>query len=124
MYMREKINPLIKKQLEKCNVLGLNDIPEDTYTVVIPKIKTIKLEVGKNYIVKFDGSLLISSAFNNNWNRGIPPVSEYMLVDVTKIMSEMVKVNGIEYDYANQKSGTKVWVGWAPIQGIEILERV
>lgn len=122
--MKEKeINPLIREQLENCRATDLSKLDTETYTLYIPQIKTIKLEENKSYVVKIDKSCMISSMFNSNWNVGKPPISEYLLVDVVKITSQTIKVNGIEYNIETETPGTKIWSGWLLTQCVEVLRK-
>lgn len=124
MCMKETINPLIREQIEKCSVTDISHLDYNTYTLVIPKITKIKLEKNNVYIVKLDSSVLVPSMFNTNWNKGIPPISEYMQIDVTNMMTQFVRFNGIEYDPVAKKAGTRVWGGWVPIQCVTALEKL
>lgn len=121
--MTKIINPLIAEQLEKCMVTDISHLTDD-YIIIIPKITTIKLEINGNYIIKIEDSARVPSMFNTNWNKGIPPISEHMKVEVTNMMSQFVRVNGIEYDPDTEQIGTHVWNGWLPVNSFSILERI
>ena len=119
----KEINPLIKEQLENCRSADLSNLDTETYTLYIPQIKTIKLEENKSYVIRIDKSCMVSSMFNSNWNMGIPPSAEYMLVDIVKITSQTIKVNGIEFNVETGTPGTKVWSGWLLTQCVEVLKK-
>lgn len=124
MGTKSKINKLIQEQLEKCCVTDISHLDYNTYTLIIPQIKKIKLEVNGNYIVKIDKSAMAPSMFNSNWNRGLPPTSEYMQIDVSQIVSQAIKFNGIEYNPETNSVGTKVWSGWVMTQCMEVLSKL
>ena len=121
--MKETVNPLIAEQLEKCMVTDISHLTKD-YIIMIPKITTIKLEINGSYLVKIDDSARVPSMFNTNWNKGLPPISEYMQVEVTNMMSQFVRFNGLEYNPETKQAGPHVWNGWVPVQSLTILERI
>ena len=96
----------------------------DTYTLVIPRVKDIKLEVNGLYIIKIDKALMGSSMFNMNWNKGMPPISEYLQADITNMMSQVMRCNCLDYDPEAKKAGTRVWSGWLPLNGVTVIEKL
>ena len=123
MSMR-KINPIVEEQLGKCRVTDISHLDTTDYTLFIPKVTTIKLEVNQVFIIKIDESVQEPSMFNTNWNKGIPPICSYMQVDVTNILNTAVRINGIEYDPETKTVGKRVWSGWIPFQSIEVLSKL
>ena len=68
--------------------------------------------------------MMVPSMFNTNWNKGIPPMLEYMQAEVTNTMTQVVRFNGLEYDPETKKTGTRVWCGWLPLQCVTVIEKL
>lgn len=121
------MNEIIKKQLEKCSLAKVGVITDETKHIFIPQIKNIKLEEDQCYIIELSDYVLneiTGSTLAVNWNNGKIPKSKYWKIDVVKIMAHMVKINGISFDYRNNKDLNELWEGWVPIDSILILERI
>lgn len=43
---------------------------------------------------------------------------------MNKVLDTMVKVTGVSYDLENKRDTDRVWIGWLPIQDIEILKEL
>lgn len=118
------MNKLIKNELNKVSVADLSNFNKDRNEFIIPRIKKVRLEENSYYIIKLDSSLLSRddmSTLSSNWNQGSIPPHKYLKVDVSKIMGKMVKVNGIAYDYENQRDLNAMWSGWLPTAQVEVL---
>ena len=121
------MNKLIKQQLEACKVASITTFDDNTTHLTIPQFKQVKVDVDECYIIKLDKSLLnpnVNDTFHINWNRGIVPTHEYLLIEISKVVSKTIYVNAVDYDIGNKKSGTNSWSGWLPVEKIEILGRV
>lgn len=119
-----QINPIVKEQLEKCPAADFSKFDYETGTLVIPKKTDIRLVSGSVYIIKIDKAVMAPSMFHTNWNKGMPPVSEYMLADVTSVMSQSVRCNCLDYDPTTESTGTRVWNGWLPVTGITVIKKL
>lgn len=125
-----KMNPLVKKQLEKVKNVTLPKWDDDTLNMVIPK-RTGEIETGllenrcylikvEDYIINpFDGFTL-----HDNWNKGTHPIHHFMKCEVTKKMGKMIKVNSVGYDFMNKQDTLDVWEGWLPEKSITIIEEL
>ena len=126
------MNPLIKQQLEKCKV-GIS-YDDNTTTIFIPKqnketvTKSIELKRDYYYVVKLAKYILYppeNFTLDSNWNKGVHPKSEYMLVTPIKFVGKMIQFDGCGYDYSNDKALDDLYSGlWLPSKGIEVIEEV
>ena len=127
------MNNIIKQELEKCKDI-LPEFDDNTTYILIPKNnnqqenKNIELEIGKYYTIQLAKYILYppeNFTLDSNWNNGIHPQSEYMLVTPIKFVGKMIQVDGCGYDFYNHKTLDDVYNGlWLPRGGIEILEEV
>lgn len=126
------INPLIKEQLEKCNI-KLPYYDDNTIRLIIPKqqineSRELVLEVGRYYVIKIAKYIFYppeNFTLDSNWNNGIHPQSEYMIATPIKFVGKMVQFDGCGYDFYNGKSLDDIYNGlWLPKGGIEIIEEV
>lgn len=117
------MNKFVKEQLEKVESVKLN-YDDNTTHIVINRITTIKLEEDSCYLIELNDSLLTNTVLQNNWNNGSLPNSKWYMCDITKIMGNMVKINGIAYDNVNKVELTEMWSGWLLKEQINILSRI
>lgn len=102
----------------------LSHYDEVKHTYNIPKFNEFKYEVDKCYLIHLDKSLLINdpnSLLISNWNKGSVPPSEYMKVDVSKILGKMIYINGLGYNPDTNEDYDDVWSGWLPTSLIEMI---
>ena len=121
------MNKLIAQQLNNVNIADLSNYDESTNSYYIPKYNEIKLDVDSCYIICIDDVLLKydeNSTLISNWNRGTYPKSKYMKVDISKLVGNMVLVNGFGYDYENNQDTNIMWSGWLPIKQIKVMEKI
>jgi len=52
------------------------------------------------------------------------PSSSYIKADLNKILNNMIKITGIELEEGSLRDTNKIWVGWLPIDGIEVLQKL
>ena len=124
------MNDIIKKELEKCN-FELPYYDDNTISLFIPKQgnkinKEISLQRDCYYIIKLARYILYppeNFTLDNNWNNGIHPEYEYMIVTPIKFLGKMVQFDACGYDYQNNESLNDVYSGlWLPSKGFEIIE--
>lgn len=124
------MNDIIKKELEKCN-FELPYYDDNTISLFIPKQgnkinKEISLQRDCYYIIKLARYILYppeNFTLDSNWNNGIHPESEYMIVTPIKFLGKMVQFDACGYDYQNNESLNDVYSGlWLPSKGFEIIE--
>ena len=120
------MNEFIKKELEKIRVPYEQDEQKGVIrfsTRFEPKKPT--LEVEKCYIIQLSDYVLnehSNSILSSNWNKGIVPKSKAMQVGVTKILGNMVQIDGTGYDLVKQNITDDVYIGfWLPISEITII---
>ena len=121
------INKLVAQQLDNVSIADLSNYDESSNTYYIPKYNEIKLEIDSCYIICIDDVLLKydeNSTLISNWNRGTYPKSKYMKVDISKMVGNMVLVNGFGYDYDNHQDTNNMWNGWLPIKQIKVMEKI
>lgn len=124
------MNDIIKKELEKCN-FELPYYDDNTISLFIPKQgnkinKEISLQRDCYYIIKLARYILYppeNFTLDSNWNNGVRPKSEYMIVTPIKFLGKMVQFDACGYDYQNNESLNDVYSGlWLPSKGFEIIE--
>lgn len=121
------MNQIIKKQLEKVKVADLSNYNEETRTFSIPKYNRTRIIEGNSYIIKLDPALVKPNpgdTFHVNWNKGVLPLSDCMIVEVGKVNGKMIYVFGLNYDLESDTTTTGVWTGWLPIEMISIIKGV
>lgn len=127
------MNNIIKQELEKCKDI-LPEFDDKTTYILIPKgsnyqeNKNIELEIGKYYSIRLAKYILYppeNFTLDSNWNNGVHPQSEYMLVTPIKFVGKMIQFDGCGYDFYNDKSLDDVYNGlWLPQGSIEVIEEV
>lgn len=121
------INKLILKQLDKVEVAKVEEYDELHHTFHIKKHQEQTFEQGKYYIIKLDKHLLNAtdnSLLVSNWNNGKFPTYEYVKCVVTKQVAKMIYVYGMYYNIESKQPIDEEWIGWLPIDQVEILEEV
>lgn len=126
------MNNIIKKELDKCKKI-LPEYDENTTYIFIPRQST---EIKKEIVLQRDFYYIIRLAkyilyppenftLDSNWNHGIHPKSEYMIVTPIKFVGKMIQFDGCGYDYYNDKNLDDVYNGlWLPQGGIEVIEEI
>lgn len=124
------MNNIIKKELDKCKNI-LPEYDENTTYIFIPKQgnnKSIELNIGRYFIIKLAKYILYppeNFTLDSNWNHGIHPKSEYMIVTPIKFVGKMIQFDGCGYDYYNNRNLNDVYNGlWLPQGGIEVIEEI
>lgn len=120
------MNDLIRQQLNKVKIAHIPEFDDNTTEIIIKKLSNIPILENNCYLIKLDDSLLTpnNSALTINWNGGSIPKNKYYKIDVNKIMAQMIKINGLAFDYDNKKDLNEMWSGWLPLNSIEILEKI
>lgn len=125
------MNPIIKKQLEKCQFAAVPPFDENTTTLIIPKQRPqgiAGLELEHYYQIELRDYLLNPPpdfTFHINWNRGVLPKSKIMRVYPTQKLGNMVKVDGCGYDVIKQEVLEDQYLGlWLPADGFKIQEEI
>lgn len=118
---------IIRHQLNSLRIASIPEFNEDSTEIVIKKLSNIPLLEHHCYLIKLEDNLLApnnNSALTINWNGGSIPTHKYYKVDVIKIMAQMIKINGLAFDYDSKKDINEIWSGWLPLNGIELLEEI
>lgn len=129
------IDPIIKKELEKCKV-SLPNIDDNTYHFIVHKrdpiiqeeTKEIELKQDYYYVIKLEYYILHppdNFTLSSNWNKGINPISEYLLGTPIKFIGKMVQWDCCGYDIKNDLALDDVYSGlWLPLKGFTIIKEV
>ena len=112
------INKLIEKQLNNLKVARYSCYDEVKHQFVFNKVKAVKLEEDKFYLVKLDVSLLTDDALMYTLNKGNLPKYNSMKINVLKIVGNRAFVSGV------YSSVSGVWTGWLLLDKIEVLEEI
>lgn len=115
---------IVKKQLEKVQYADLSNFDAATNTYIIKKRVDIKLEVDSCYLIRVKPSAYNNQVVIVNWNNGNMPSTEYLKVDISKVMGKMVRVVGIAHDYHNHQDLASFWSGWLSTDDVEVLEKL
>lgn len=125
------MNPIIKKQLEKCQIAQIPKFDEDTLELIIPKQcpqGSAALTLEHYYQIELADYLLNPPPEFNlhiNWNRGVIPSSKVMRVYPIQKLGNMVKVDGCGYDPSTESLTEDQYMGlWLPADGIKILKEI
>lgn len=116
------LDPIIINQLKKIENCDLTGFDENTLTLKIPKIKQLKIEVDKCYLVKLQPSAFHNQAVITNWNNGSFPRTEYLKIDISKREGKMIRVVGVGYDNDTHQDLPIFWNGWLCLDELDILE--
>lgn len=117
-------NKIIEEQLKKVEYADLSNFNEETNTYFIPKRTDIKLEEDNCYLIKLKPTLFTNETLKTNWNKGSVPKYEYLKVDVSKKMVNMIKVVATAFDYDLNQDLSYFWSGWLTIADIEVLQKI
>ena len=120
------MQPLIKKQLERCQVADLSNYNKEKHQFIIPKYNQVRVVSGASYLFKLDKSLLTPNpddVFHINWNRGLIPVSEYLFAEVDKINGKVIYVDGIGFNPETETTTSVAWSGWLPLDKVEVVKK-
>lgn len=124
------INPIIKKQFEKCIRCSVPPITDDTTSIFIPK-NSIKEKLGFKkdncYLIEIEDYVLNPPpgfTLSQNWNSGTNPPGKYMNICCIQLMGKMVKVDGVEFNMEQNTPMDKVWCGWLPTAAVKILKEI
>ena len=124
------MNPIIKKQLDKCKVAQIPDYDDTTTQLFIPKGSVLNItpyQVHKCYLVELAEWIIHpteDSTLAANWNKGSIPKSKYYQAEISQTMGKMVRITGCGVDTATGLSNGDVWEGWIPQQGIKIINEL
>ncbi len=127
------MNPVIKRELEKVRV----PLPayDDTTTLITILRESVNKEV-KMFTVVQNHYYLIQLAdyilneppnfsLSANWNKGIKPVSQFLKVEVNKIMGKMIQVSGYGFDWETQSDKSDNYLGlWLPLASIGVVQEL
>ena len=120
------MNKYVIEELKKCKVAQLPPYNSSTRQLIIPKAQNVEqyLRPGKCFLIKLEPYILNPPegfTLHDNWNQGRKPPQQFMKVEIAQVMGKMIKVNGLGYDYANQKDTDEIWEGWLPKKAISII---
>lgn len=127
------MNDFIEELLKKCKVAVVPDFNKNENKILIKSKNKISnnnqdsliMNPGCYYIIKLQKYLIYppdNFTLNVNWNNGINPKSEYMLVTPIKFIGKMTQFDGCGYDISSDKSLDDIYSGlWLPQKSIEII---
>lgn len=111
-------------QLKKLNIIK----DDNDYSIIhIPKKTNIPIIEDRTYIIELSDNVFLSNYRKdviNNFNNGVLPKSKYYKANITRIYNDMIKINGISYDYENKKDLFDFWTGWLLLEDVNILEEL
>lgn len=123
------MNDVVKRELEKVRAT-LPEYDDNTSVITIPKRTSVEDPYAKGlccvlqlapYIMKEPPNFSLSS----NWNKGVIPSSEYLKVEIVDVYGNMIKVDGIGYDYTTKTDKQDTYLAlWLPKQGTSIVEKL
>lgn len=120
------MNNIIKKQLENIKVANLPDWDNNTTHLIIKKgqrLDSEAIQINHYYLVELADYVINEPegfSLSSNWNNGITPKDKTMKCCVTSLMGNMVKIDGVGFDIANQKDLNSTFSGWIPKKAIKI----
>lgn len=115
---------IIKKQLDRVEYADLTNYNPETNTYIIKKRVDIKLEADSCYLIRIKPSARYNFTVIENWNNGSMPSSDYLKVDISKVMAKMVKVVGVAYDHITQQDLASFWSGWLSTDDVEVIAKL
>lgn len=118
------MNKIVKEQLNKCREADLSNFDKESNTYYIKKKTSIRLLENHCYLVKLNQSIFDNSLLASNWNNNQLPPNEYLKIDISQIMGNMIKVNSIGFDFDNNIDLNKSWQGWLPSNEIEVISEI
>lgn len=122
-FMDKEIESQLNKLRVPYEVRGTND-----EEIFIPCSRNrIMLEQDKCYLVALDDIVLNPPpevTLHTNWNNGNVPKYKCYKMEVTKIMGNMIKINGVGYDLDTNTTIPYVWSGWIPNDMIKVLSKL
>lgn len=123
------LNPLMKEQLNKCEVADIPSFDDNTLELVIPKkSKEKNFQLNKYYIVELADYLVNPGeivSFHINWNQGRVPKNKYLKVCVSQLMGKMIKVDGIGFDPKSNKDLEDFYTNlWLPSNDVKIIKEI
>lgn len=121
----------VKEELKKCKYAKVSELinneDNNITKIKIEKLKEICLEENKYYLIQLSDYVTNpsnSSTLSSNWNNNTYPKYSYWKVEISKIMANMVKINGVAFDYQKGIDINELWSGWVPIDSIFIIEEL
>ena len=124
------MNNVIKRELEKIHA-SLPPYTDETTHIFIPKAAgstTPKFEIGSQYIVKLANYILHESTnftLSSNWNKGIVPKSETLIIYIKAFSGKMLRVCGRGIDIETNQYLSDIYDDfWLPESGVEILYKL
>lgn len=121
----------VKEELKKCKYAKvselLNNEDNNITQIKIEKLKEICLEENKYYLIQLSDYVTnpsTNSTLSSNWNNNTYPKYSYWKVEISKIMANMVKINGVAFDYQKGTDINELWSGWVPIDSIFIIKEL
>lgn len=126
------MNKYIKEQLKKCKVCTVPYFDEDTTDLIIPlyQLNATQQELILNhyYIIRLSSSVFNppqTSVLASNWNKGVIPKSEYMMIMYKKSVGEMIQVDGCGWDNDRSASKSDAYLDlWLPRNAFSVIKEL
>ena len=118
------MNKVIEDQLKKVEFADLSKFNSESNSYFIKKRVDIKIEEGSCYLIHIKPSIKTNTLIATNWNGGSITTAQYMKVDISKKMSKMLKIVGVEFDPILNQDKSNFWSGWVSLDDIEVLQKL
>lgn len=124
------MNSVIKRELEKIHA-PLPEYDDNTIEIHIPQKQVTNeplFEVGKSYQVQLADYILNEPpnfTLSSNWNKGVVPKSQFMLMQVRELTGKMLKVYARGYDVNTDACLEDMYYDfWLPLGGVTKLKEI
>jgi len=119
------INKLILKQLEKVQDAQISEYDVIKHCYYISKKKDIKYEVNHQYLIQLNRVVMSKdTVWASNWNAGRYPTHEFMKIDVSKRLGDMIYVTGLYYNNETNEDINEMWEGWICTTEIHLVKEL
>ena len=121
------MNKIIYNQLKRCQCVDTSNISESDTHLVFKILTSIPIVESKCYLLELDDSLLDvnkNATLVVNWNAGRVPANKWYKCEVSKKMSNMIKINGLSYDLVNNVDLNSMWTGCLPVELVKVIKEI
>lgn len=124
------MNPIIKKQLNKCVVAAIPEFDDSTTSITIMKGAVLSIspsQLHQCFLVQLADSILNpseNSYLADNWNNGQIPKYKYYNAEICELKGKMVRISGVAYDTISNRVIPEMWEGWVPQSSIKIMKEL
>lgn len=113
----------LDKELAKLKYAKVQKMEDNKY--IIKKDTQIRVEENNCYLIELHNTIFDpNSILCSNWNNGRVPKCRYYLIDVNKMMANMIRVSGVGYNEIECTNMLDNWYGWLPLSEIDVIKKV